>query len=623
MDEHESFVQLVKENWSENLRLPGSEALYSMWQQLPKACSPGEPFAETKVTVLQWPTGTGKTQAVMQLASMLKADLHPGILMVTRFRSEADLLARRINQLAGSKTALAYHNDAKAGLHSLQSAPTLIVTHSAYQRALYTSLVERSPRSNWDALTSWDRGSRGITIIDEAIDLVASAEVDLNILRAVCTGVQDQFSGLAKVQLEAVSNFANLFAKGQGTSCDRRLTASEAELLSELQTKEFQEAVMRLPLRSFSLPKTRTDEQADFREIARDCFRALAECSKLDSPWTSRRGAAQKLHSSRLLLPSVSKTMLMLDATASLSSLYEAMPDRFTVMPKTPNVRRYENVTVHISRGHNVGKDTLTKNAVTEWRKVLIALEQRNPPVGRMLVACHKAVREKIAGTSTRLREVHYVNWGNIDGRNDWRDFDTIVIFGLPYLNAAPSTNLALACEAYNLDSLSGDVTGELQHSTIADIDRSQIERNDLRHIQASVVQCVNRGRCRQITDELGNCDRTEVYILLPNGKVGDGVVEAITGEMPGAEMREWSIQAALRKVRRRASDKIVSHLKTRAPGCYHKHEITIPLDISERSFERASAEFQKPPYQDALAAIGVTYHRGLGRGAEVYFQKQ
>ena len=64
----------------------------------------------------------------------------------------------------------------------------------------------------------------------------------------------------------------------------------------------------------------------------------------------------------------------------------------------------------------------------------------------RVLVVCHKDMEAHIAGIPSKFTERAVAHWGALDGKNDWRDFDTVALYGLPYRPPewAPNTFMAI-----------------------------------------------------------------------------------------------------------------------------------------------------------------------------------
>ncbi len=113
------FVKEMEQHLTKDLGNVSSEALRQVWYQQARKFgyyTIGNSHID-KWTVLQPPTGSGKTQGTIVYCSMLSRinkDLHPGALIVTRLKTDADQIAEKINEPSGNKEeAFAYHSDTK------------------------------------------------------------------------------------------------------------------------------------------------------------------------------------------------------------------------------------------------------------------------------------------------------------------------------------------------------------------------------------------------------------------------------------------------------------------------------------------------------------------------------
>ena len=99
-----------------------------------------------------------------------------------------------------------------------------------------------------------------------------------------------------------------------------------------------------------------------------------------------------------------------------------------------PNhVRDYGNVTLHVARARGLGKHSMIKHIDTRWPRLLEAIEAELTPGRSVLVCMHKDTEHKALSYKNHFAKFAVAHWGAVDGRNDWADYDTGVIFGLPY----------------------------------------------------------------------------------------------------------------------------------------------------------------------------------------------
>ena len=130
-------------HWTEELKNVSSEALRKVWRQLASTFSyyTQDRGPDKQWTILQPPTGSGKTQGTVIYCSMLARlpiGEHPGVLIVTRLKADASQIAHDINRISGKNTAVAYHTDTKeeVKISDLCESPVVVITHRAYELAL-------------------------------------------------------------------------------------------------------------------------------------------------------------------------------------------------------------------------------------------------------------------------------------------------------------------------------------------------------------------------------------------------------------------------------------------------------------------------------------------------------
>src|SRR5262249_31001726 len=116
-------------------------------------------------------------------------DSHPGVLIVVRFKERADKMAQWINDHAGRTVARSYHTDNKVTKVEGNTAdvlsrwPVLVITHRAYEIGLDAVNRGEDFKSNWNAFHAWSDGSRKLIVIDEALNMIEEAQIDINRLR--------------------------------------------------------------------------------------------------------------------------------------------------------------------------------------------------------------------------------------------------------------------------------------------------------------------------------------------------------------------------------------------------------------------------------------------------------
>ena len=155
------------------------------------------------------------------------------------------------------------------------------------------------------------------------------------------------------------------------------------------------------------------------------------------------------------------------------------------------------------------------------------------PPDRSVFFCVHKAVEHELPEAGELpFAKAAKAHWGAVDGSNEYADCDVAVIFGLPFRDRATfPTNVFFALKGVQGDEWLDNPTWKGQVNL-----REHMVRR--RQLSASVIQAINRIRCRHVTDDRGGCPPADVFIVLPSGDRGDDILAAIRREMPGFRSR-------------------------------------------------------------------------------------
>jgi hypothetical protein len=120
-------------------------------------------------------------------------------------------------------------------------------------------------------------------------------------------------------------------------------------------------------------------------------------------------------------------------------------------------------------------------------------LSQRLPAECKVLFCVHKNVEHLVPTRATwGFAEAEAVHWGAVDGSNAFKDFDTAVVFGLPYRDHVWGTGVFLRpAGCFQCDDWHDSPTWK-QHENV----RELLQR---RHLAASIIQAVGRVRLRKV----------------------------------------------------------------------------------------------------------------------------
>jgi hypothetical protein len=212
-------------------------------------------------------------------------------------------------------------------------------------------------------------------------------------------------------------------------------------------------------------------------------------------------------------------------------------------------------------------------------------------------------------------------HWGAIDGRNDWSDYDTAVIFGLPYRDRVWSTNLFFALRGYQ-DDYWFEYPDWNEHDDVHQV-------MEQRQLSVSIIQAINRIRCRRVIDAQGRSPSADVYIVLPKDRKGDAILQDILVDMPGINEVPWAFELdgpTVPTVRKGSShEALITYMTTRLPGETTMSTVKGELDLTDRTLRKLKEVLGKAdhPTTMALRDIGVRYVvRGKGRGARALLIK-
>ena len=215
------FIERMKFHW----KLPCTGPLVEGWSQLEQAFEVAA--TQHRWQVLPLPTGTGKTEALICLLATPDVHEHPGALVVTKFKSEADRLVAEINNSAGATIALAAHSGTAATSTEMATSPVLVITHAAYAAALREAQDADVP-ARLDLYHQHHQGERRWLIIDEAFDWTDTYEVDVDELASMCGALAGVLPDEAANALEPLQMFSRSIIAGQRSDKTDKRPSPEA-----------------------------------------------------------------------------------------------------------------------------------------------------------------------------------------------------------------------------------------------------------------------------------------------------------------------------------------------------------------------------------------------------------
>jgi len=662
----EVFARVMREHWETNCNNVTSPAFLDLWSVMARTFneaveSHGTP-TEKLWRVLQPSTGTGKTQGARIYSALtilnnvaVPAKDRVGILIVTREIAEADKLAEEINEsvqwLVARKgcdvdatpvVALAKHSQSHKSVtrEVMAMADVLVITHAAYVKALDNLKHEDDER--WSAFIKWMGGTRRLTIVDETIsNIVEMYGIDVENLKRTIASIPDHIQAEFPRQIRAldgmISMLRDLRTKIGGKDdaddgenlgrmvWDRKnirasLTPQQRKAVEEFDGWGMSELRARLATHQWDTSVTGIVDSTVASVIGQNVDRMLRDVEAICSRWAwyAKRGDYDTLNSSRLLLPDTFPAPVVLDATASTQVLWDLLGDKVVRPVVPPHVRSYRNVTLHVAwSSAGTGKTAMVKHGKKRMARLIDDLNTRFGGQNRnVLLVTNKAVEHLAMDHEVTFGRLSVAHWGRIDGKNDWKDCDTVVIAGLQFKGSVWANNLYL--------SVKGPKGAECLQKG------SQLaQQMETKEVIVSVVQALNRVRCRKVVDTAGNCPPTDAFIVLPAGDRGRAIVDGIIQEMPDIVVDpSWSFtfEGSRVEIRRGSShDGIIRLMENCGPGEVSMDAIQREFGLSNDAMKDLRKALRNPEHSlsKALAEHCVAFvQTGYGKGSRSYLVK-
>jgi hypothetical protein len=652
-------------HWTANLNNIPNESLKATWQQIASVFADhienhDDPQSAKEWTVLSPPTGAGKSESIVTYGAMLSdrdtVD-HPGMLVVTRLTDDCDTMADRINQFGSKPTAISYHSKVgtRANLNDLKDWPVVIITHRAFQMALDFLGHEGRIEQTWPYFIEYQRNGhlpsgqttqypnqnpfvsqRRLIVIDECLDIVEHHAVSLENLRQTLATIPGDHRKKFSSDIAAIEMMIHIFEQidkfKDPSSAKERMLFEESAVtrLSRMAAAEghtirppdFSKLVAALKEIRFDKQQNRDDafECERLRKMHEDRLRSLHHVFRSWSYYAKHK-VDHTIHTSRLLVPEGIKGCVVMDATASTNLVHELYDDCRVIEPPTGS-RNYSNVTVHVSRGHRVGKVHMSKNARDLSGQLISDLNTRLSSQD-VLIVCHKAVEPVLNKFDTTFKR-STGHWGKIDGSNQWKNCDTVVIFGLPIMPETWTANVYMALQG-------PQSTAWLQGENGRKYGKHHDVRQALKwgEISTRVIQAINRVRCRNTIDHKGNCKPTDVYLMIPNGEQGANLLLDIQTMMPSIQIKDdWNYKHKKKKAKASKHEQaVIKFLENAESGSRHTPVKMIKtLGMSMRTMRNIITKTKDPEsdISKEMQNSGVSYEVvGSGRSQKAYFEKK
>ena len=497
--------------------------------------------ATSKRIVIPAPTGTGKTLATCYYASQLEKEV--GMLIVTPFISEADEIVKTINYYSEEIKAIAFHNksDYRTRVEELKEHQVLVITHNQFIGATDRNQNKVGvDRNKIDRLYQYLDGKRSVVVIDEGIETIQETSLeydDIHHLIALLNSYighknsDKELKLKVEEEVKSLEKFKEIFSISKGKLND----GFEVLLDDGVINKHMEKSSLSLTTTK-KLNKSR--KLRTFNKLANNKEgRKVAEILKnletiIDADWVYYSNN-DTLHTARDALPEDTATVI-LDATSSIDYYYQMHSD-IEIVGISNKVRSYENVELFITEKQRTGQNELTnKDSVSSYVETIGRLVNSSfDKVAAVAVFTFKPIEERLnkfldIDENSLIKLDHF---GNLNGKNNYRDCNTLYIIGTPFkpefvtTNTHILSNRGLAC--FSLEAEVIEERLSIKYSLIA----------------ADLIQAINRISCRKVIDGKGNCPNARVYLTMPdNEPLSKTILDAIKKQMPGIKICKWDL---------------------------------------------------------------------------------
>lgn len=556
------------------------------------------------------PTGSGKTQLLKYYAAELvkhRSDI--GILIVTRYTSEAEEAVKDINAWSDNPYAAAtYHSSSQISrneLYKFNDIQVAVITHENYIRNHNASSTNHNI---YQQIATFNNSEREIVVIDEEVNLINHIGVSKSSISAIesslTTLVSRTSNDTTNKELQLVryllNNYDSLFYKEHK---HKRLIASKASLLTKLSSELevsvseikdlFKLECLKESIRSGMLKSI--NQQLDTKGV--DTYSQNLKYLLDNNLYEYNNGYGFEYKASTLEYPN--KSIAILNATANPNSI--GIPNTKTV--KLPKVKTYEQVRLFKvkTNGKYLGKDAFDKldasggeedvfnqipGMLCDFAEFDYNYEDGNNKESALFT--HQKVKEGLRINSSNVTVDHF---GNLLGVNKYRNYNNIIIYGIQI--KPKYIYIDSLIHSIGVDALLPKNEDRLRDVAYADI-------------SADIVQAINRGRCRGIVDS--KAPKMDVQLVMPNNKkLASQILSFIAKSMPGVQILNspftLDLTPQVKPIGR--DDEFISAIDNGKDDIVLK-DIKDSLDISKKIWERMLKHLTKQEHNNSFLAVNV-----------------
>ncbi len=627
--EPQAFMKQMDWHWTKDLGNVSNEPLKLSWQRLAELfrgqiLGAGDEQTRTRWKVYFPPTGSGKTEGTMLYSAMLghfDDREHPGVLIIVRLIEDCSKIASRINEHvvkygyrpSGVGYAIDYHTENKSVAESdLKNYPVLVITHEAYRRALDSLGGNPSIRNTWRVFHSYRDTNRKLLVIDEALDIVEHVHLSYGEVSRTLSAIPLQMQRAHRDAIQYIKCVLEYLEETEGPMGEDGGNGKEGlprERLVVLknppkEVPNFQALIDDMQ-KSVRFDWQDKKEDLKWHQKKFDQYRRVIKgIQTVATIWAfcSTEGVEFTINSARLLVPPGVSGPVVLDATGKTNTVYELHKQVDRVEPPE-GCRTYKSLNIHTAVAPlGIGKTSMIKNGERMCSSLIEDLNRRLKPTDKVLVVCHKKIEHLMQGLETNF-ELHTTHWGALDGSNQWRACNVVVIFGIQFMPTYWSANTYFSLKEESPTKKS--FTKEFWFT------RRELENSK---ILTDVIQAINRVRSRKVIDKDGNCPQTDCYLLMSTKRndLSEYLQKGLRTAMPDVQIEnDWDFELTENKGKITKSK--VVFLKF-AENMEPDTQISVSTlrahtGMKEKTVKRILSELQTDPgLRSMLESFGVDY---------------
>jgi hypothetical protein len=541
-----------------------------------------------------------------------------------------------------SKPAIPRHSKptGRATKHQVRAATILILTHASYVSAL--DRLEQADEDRWSSMIEWEGGVRRLTVIDETItSLLEEYSINIDALRKVLAYIPEHLRPHYRPQIETLETLLKALrsmrerreelTKVKSITGDKSPTAPDAvvwDRSSRWRTDDEGDRQLHLygdmgglraeMLKLTDLVGVQRGNRVETTLMAKLADETLQAVEMFANRWMSYHHHYIKgdtLTQTRLIFPADIPAPVVLDATASESVLWHLLgKDKVRFVDIPTGSRSYANMTLHIAVADGLGLTTMKRAETAQDRIVRLVSYLKERSKGKTLLVLHQSA-EYLATACRETAWLSTAHYGRIDGLNSWHDHSTVCILGLDYRDRTWVNGLFAAMEDHKGNSPQIGEAIQQTDETYREMDRRQLT--------VSIIQALNRVRCRHVVDVEGNCEPCEGYLFLPDNDTGRSIRQSIKREMPGIVIREWDYQLdhPSRSIRKGSGHaRLQEYMRASPVGEVNLKEWSESVGLGHRAYKHLLIVLRDREHDltKSLAEIGASYSViGQGRGSK------